>query len=615
MTKIQITELVLRDGHQSLLATRMRTDDMLPILPKLDSVGFWSLEAWGGATFDACVRFLREDPWERLKKLRINLPNSRIQMLLRGQNLLGYRHSPDDVVRAFVQKCADNGVDVFRIFDAMNDLRNLSVSIAAVKKAGKHAEGTLCYTTSPVHDIAHFVTLAKELEALHCDSIAIKDMAGLLTPYTTAELVKAIKAAVSLPIHIHSHATSGLSAMCLLKGVESGAAVVDTCNSALGEGASHSSTESIVAALQGTPYDTGLNLVQLQEITAYFREVRKKYWQFESAFTGVDTRVLVNQVPGGMISNLSNQLKEQGALNRIDEVLAEIPRVREDLGFPPLVTPTSQIVGTQAVLNVLTNARYKSVTTEVKHYLQGFYGKAPGQINQEVRSMAIGTLEVITRRPADLLESELDKLRSEIEGLAKSEEDTLTYAMFPDLARTFFQERAAGTLKIEDLLPQEAAQAGGTHFAPNEFKITLHGETYHIKLTGSGQQGEDQRPFYVSVDGVNEEVFVETLSEIEVGAGGSGNRAKVKANPQDAIGKRPRPTHLGHVTTAMPGAIVEVMVEIGKKVKAGDPVLVIEAMKMENEIQAPISGSVIGVFVSKGDTVTPDESLLEIQPD
>ena len=584
MTKIQITELVLRDGHQSLLATRMRTDDMLPILPKLDSVGFWSLEAWGGATFDACVRFLREDPWERLKKLRINLPNSRIQMLLRGQNLLGYRHYPDDVVRAFVQKCADNGVDVFRIFDAMNDLRNLSVSIAAVKKAGKHAEGTLCYTTSPVHDIAHFVTLAKELEALHCDSIAIKDMAGLLTPYTTAELVKAIKAAVSLPIHIHSHATSGLSAMCLLKGVESGAAVVDTCNSALGEGASHSSTESIVAALQGTPYDTGLNLVQLQEITAYFREVRKKYWQFESAFTGVDTRVLVNQVPGGMISNLSNQLKEQGALNRIDEVLAEIPRVREDLGFPPLVTPTSQIVGTQAVLNVLTNARYKSVTTEVKHYLQGFYGKAPGQINQEVRSMAIGTLEVITRRPADL-------------------------------ARTFVQERAAGSLKIEVLLPQEAAQAGGTHFAPNEFKITLHGETYHIKLTGSGQQGEDQRPFYVSVDGVNEEVFVETLSEIEVGAGGSGNRAKVKANPQDAIGKRPRPTHLGHVTTAMPGAIVEVMVEIGKKVKAGDPVLVIEAMKMENEIQAPISGSVIGVFVSKGDTVTPDESLLEIQPD
>ena len=613
MTKIQITELVLRDGHQSLLATRMRTADMLPILPKLDSAGFWSLEAWGGATFDTCVRFLREDPWERLRILRKNLPNSRIQMLLRGQNLLGYRHYPDDVARAFVQKSADNGIDVFRVFDAMNDLRNLRVSIEAVKKAGKHAEGALCYTTSPVHNIPHFVGLAKELETLGCDTVAIKDMAGLLTPYTTAELVKAIAAAVKMPIHIHSHATSGLSAMCFLKGVESGATVLDTCNSALGEGASHTSTESVVAALQGTPYDTGLNLAHLQEITAYFREVRKKYWQFESDFTGVDTRVLVNQVPGGMISNLSNQLKEQGALDRMDEVLAEIPRVREDLGYPPLVTPTSQIVGTQAVLNVLTGVRYKSVTTEVKHYLQGFYGKAPGQINQEVQNLAIGNLEVIACRPADLLAPELDKLRGEIEGLAKSEEDTLTYAMFPDLARTFFQERAAGTLKPEPLLPKEAAQADGQRFAPNEFKITLHGETYHIKLTGSGQQGEDQRPFYVSVDGVNEEVFVETLSEIEVGGSNSSNRAKAKSSTPESKGKRPRPTHLGHVTTAMPGAIVDVLVEIGKKVKAGDPVLVIEAMKMENEIQASINGTVIGVFVSKGDTVTPDESLLEIQ--
>ena len=614
MTKIHITELVLRDGHQSLLATRMRTEDMLPILSKLDSAGFWSLEAWGGATFDACVRFLREDPWERLKTLRKHLPNSRIQMLLRGQNLLGYRHYPDDVVRAFVQKSADNGVDVFRVFDAMNDLRNLRVSIEAVKKSGKHAEGTICYTTSPLHNIPHFVALAKELESMGCDTLAIKDMAGLLTPYTTADLVKAIKAAVKMPIHLHSHATSGLSAMCFLKGVENGATMIDTCNSALGEGASHSSTESIVAALQGTEYDTGLNLAQLQEITAYFREVRKKYWQFESDFTGVDTRVLVNQVPGGMISNLSNQLKEQGSLSRMDEVLAEIPRVREDLGFPPLVTPTSQIVGTQAVLNVLTGGRYKSVTTEVKHYLQGFYGKAPGPVNQEVQSLAIGNAEVITCRPADLLEPELDKLRNEIEGLAKSEEDALTYAMFPDLARTFFQERAAGSLKLDPLLPKEAVQAGSERYAPNEFKITLHGETYHIKLTGSGQSGEDQRPFYVSVDGVNEEVFVETLSEVEIGSNG-GNRAKPKISAQAAGNNRPRPAHQGHVTTAMPGAIVDVLVEIGKKVKAGDPVLVIEAMKMENEVQAPVSGTVIGVFVAKGDAVTPDESLLEIQPE
>ncbi|OZA07202.1 MAG: pyruvate carboxylase subunit B, partial [Methylotenera sp. 17-45-7] len=377
MAKVHITELVLRDGHQSLIATRLRTEDMLPICAKLDAIGFWSLEAWGGATFDACVRFLKEDPWERLAKLRKALPNSRIQMLLRGQNLLGYRHYSDDVVRAFVQKSADNGVDVFRVFDAMNDIRNLKTSIEVVKKVGKHAEGTLSYTTSPVHNVEYFVSLAKELEAMGSDTIAIKDMAGLLTPQATSELVKSLRAAVNLPIHLHSHATSGLSAMCLLKGVEAGAAIIDTCNSSFGEGASHTSTESFVAALKGTEYDTGLDLAALQEITAYFRDVRKKYWQFESDFTGVDTRVLVNQVPGGMISNLSNQLKEQGALNRMDEVLLEIPRVREDLGFPPLVTPTSQIVGTQAVLNVMTGDRYKSITNEVKNYFLGHYGKAP----------------------------------------------------------------------------------------------------------------------------------------------------------------------------------------------------------------------------------------------
>jgi pyruvate carboxylase subunit B len=616
MAKVLITDLVLRDGHQSLIATRMRTDDMLPICPQLDSVGFWSLEAWGGATFDACVRFLKEDPWERLRKLRNALPNTRIQMLLRGQNLLGYRHYSDDVVRAFVQKSADNGVDVFRIFDAMNDLRNMRVSINATKAAGKHAEGTLCYTTSPVHNIPHFVVLAKELEAMGCDTIAIKDMAGLLTPYTTGELVKAITAEVKIPVHMHSHATSGLASMCMLKAIENGATMIDTCNSSFSEGASHPTTESIVAALQGTQYDTGLNVGKLQEITAYFREVRKKYWQYESAFTGVDTRVLVNQVPGGMISNLSNQLKEQGALNRMDEVLAEIPRVREDLGFPPLVTPTSQIVGTQAVLNVLTGERYKSITTEVKHYLLGRYGKAPGNINMQVRSMAVGNQEVITCRPADLMEEELDKLRAEAEGLAKSEEDVLTYAMFPDIGKTFLQERAAGSLKPEPLLPPEAKEAAGPRFAPNEFHVTLHGETYHIKLTGSGHPGETQRPFYVSVDGVPEEVLIETMSEIEVAGGTSGGaKAKPSAAPSGAGGKRPRPSHQGHVTTAMPGTIVDVLVKAGQRVKAGDPVLVIEAMKMENEVQASVSGTVIAVYVAKGDAVTPDEALVEIQPE
>lgn len=613
MAKVFVSELVLRDGHQSLIATRMRTDDMLPICAKLDAIGFWSLEAWGGATFDACVRFLREDPWERLAKLRKALPNSRIQMLLRGQNLLGYRHYSDDVVRAFVQKSADNGVDVFRIFDAMNDMRNLRTSIEAVKKVGKHAEGAISYTTSPVHDIAHFVELAKELEAMGCDTLAIKDMAGLLTPQSTSDLVTALRAAVSLPIHLHSHATSGLSAMCFLKGIEAGATIVDTCNSSFGEGASHSSTESIVAALKGTEYDTGLDLVALQEITAYFRDVRKKYWQFESDFTGVDTRVLVNQVPGGMISNLSNQLKEQGALNRMDEVLAEIPRVREDLGFPPLVTPTSQIVGTQAVLNVMTGARYKSITNEVKNYFLGRYGKSPAPVNDSVKQLAVHDGEVITCRPADLLEPEMLKLTAEAELFAKSNEDVLTYAMFPDIGKTYLQERNAGSLVPEVLMDKATANSAAPRFAPNEFKVTLHGETFHINLTGSGHSGEEKRPYYVSVDGIAEEVFVETLSEIQVSGGSSSSGGKKK----EAAAKsgRPRPSHAGHVTTSMPGTIVAVKVKAGDKVNAGDGVLVIEAMKMENEIQASTSGIVVAIHVNKGDSVNPDESLLEIQPE
>lgn len=527
MAQVHVSELVLRDGHQSLIATRLRTNDMLPICSKLDAIGFWSLEAWGGATFDACVRYLREDPWDRLKKLRKALPNSRIQMLLRGQNLLGYRHYSDDVVRAFIKQSADNGVDVFRIFDAMNDLRNLRVSIESVKKYGKHAEGTISYTTSPVHDIPYFVEMAKQLESMGSDTIAIKDMAGLLTPQSTADLVKAIRAAVSLPIHLHSHATSGLASMCMLKGVENGATIIDTCNSSFSEGASHPTTESLVAALQGTEFDTGLNLEALQEITAYFREVRRKYWQFESEFTGVDTRVLVNQVPGGMISNLSNQLKEQGALNRMDEVLAEIPRVREDLGYPPLVTPTSQIVGTQAVLNVMTGARYKSVTNEVKNYLLGQYGKSPAPVNESIKNAAVGQgAEVISCRPADLLDDEMDRLRQESEAWAMTEEDVLTYAMFPDLAKTYLQERNADSLKPEILLTKDAVSTSDARFAPNEFKVTLHGETFHIKLTGSGHAGEEQRPFYVSVDGIAEEVIVETLSEIEVGGGKSSSGKK-----------------------------------------------------------------------------------------
>lgn len=420
--KVTVTDTILRDAHQSLLATRMRTEDMLPICDKLDQVGYWSLEVWGGATFDACVRFLKEDPWERLRKLKAALPNTRLQMLLRGQNLLGYRHYSDDVVRAFVAKAAVNGIDVFRIFDAMNDVRNLRVSIEAVKAAGKHAQGTIAYTTSPVHTIDAFVAQGKAMADMGVDSIAIKDMAGLLTPYATGELVKALKDALPLDVVVHSHDTAGVASMCQLKAVENGADRIDTAISSMAWGTSHPGTESMVAALRDTPFDTGLDLELIQEIGMYFHAVRKKYHQFESEFTGVDTRVQVNQVPGGMISNLANQLKEQGALNRMPEVLAEIPRVREDLGFPPLVTPTSQIVGTQAFFNVLAGERYKTITNEVKLYLQGRYGKAPGTINEALRRQAIGNEEVIDVRPADLLKPELNKLREEIGSLAKSEE-------------------------------------------------------------------------------------------------------------------------------------------------------------------------------------------------
>ncbi|CEA04640.1 oxaloacetate decarboxylase subunit alpha [Pseudomonas saudimassiliensis] len=598
--RITVTDTILRDAHQSLLATRMRTEDMLPICPKLDQVGYWSLEVWGGATFDACVRFLKEDPWERLRQLRAALPNTRLQMLLRGQNLLGYRHYSDDVVRAFVAKAAVNGIDVFRIFDAMNDVRNLRTAISAVKAAGKHAQGTICYTTSPVHTVELFVEQAKTLEAMGVDSLAIKDMAGLLTPFATGELVAALKAATSLPVFIHSHDTAGLAAMCQLKAIECGADHIDTAIGSMAWGTSHPGTESMVAALKGTPYDTGLDLELIQEISMYFMEVRKKYHQFESPFTGVDTRVQINQVPGGMMSNLANQLKEQGALNRINEVFEEIPRVREDLGFPPLVTPTSQIVGTQAVFNVLAGERYKTITNEVKLYLQGRYGQAPGTINPELQVRAIGDEDVIDVRPADLLKPEMDRLRKEVGSLAKSEEDVLTFAMFPDIGRKFLEELAAGTLQPEALLPipdgdSKPAAAQGV---ATEFMIDVHGESYRIDITGVGVKGDGTRHFYLSVDGMPEEVVLEELNQFVGGAGGK---------------SRQHATKPGHVTTSMPGNVVDVLVAEGDRVKAGQAVLISEAMKMESEIQAAIDGTVKAVHVAKGDRVNPGEILIEIE--
>ena len=597
--KISVTDTILRDAHQSLLATRMRTEDMLPICDKLDRVGYWSLEVWGGATFDACVRFLKEDPWQRLRQLKAALPNTRLQMLLRGQNLLGYRHYSDDVVEAFVAKAAENGIDVFRIFDAMNDVRNLETAIRAVKKAGKHAQGTIAYTTSPVHTIDAFVEQARKMAAMGIDSIAIKDMAGLLTPYATGALVKALKEALpQLDVVVHSHDTAGVASMCQLKAVENGADRIDTAISSMAWGTSHPGTESMVAALRDTPYDTGLDLELLQEIGLYFYAVRKKYHQFESEFTGVDTRVQVNQVPGGMISNLANQLKEQGALHRMDEVLAEIPKVRQDLGFPPLVTPTSQIVGTQAFFNVLAGERYKTITTEVKYYLQGRYGKAPAAVSEHLRFQAIGSEEVIECRPADLIAPELDKLRNEVGALAKNEEDVLTYAMFPDIGRKFLEEREAGTLQPEVLLPipgTAAAPAQGG--VPTEFVIDVHGETYRVDITGVGVKAEGKRHFYLSIDGMPEEVVFEPLNAF---VGGGGSQRKQASAP-------------GDVSTTMPGNVVDVLVAVGDQVKAGQTVLVSEAMKMETEIQAPIAGTVKAIHVAKGDRVNPGEVLIEIE--
>ncbi|MDO8910175.1 MAG: sodium-extruding oxaloacetate decarboxylase subunit alpha [Pseudohongiella sp.] len=597
MKKIHVTDVILRDAHQSLIATRMRTEDMLPICDKLDKVGYWSLEVWGGATFDACVRFLKEDPWERLRQLREALPNTRLQMLLRGQNLLGYRHYADDVVEAFVAKAAANGIDVFRVFDALNDLRNLETAIRAVKKSGKHAQGTICYTTSPVHTEKLFVEQAQALRDMGADSIAIKDMAGLLTPYASYDLVKAIKTAVDLPVFIHSHATAGMADQCQLKAIEAGADHIDTAISSFAWGTSHPATESIVAALRGTQWDTGLDLELLTEIADYFREVRKKYHQFESEFTREDISVQINQVPGGMMSNLANQLKEQNALGRIREVFAEIPRVRKDLGYPPLVTPTSQIVGTQAVLNVLTGERYKSITNEVKRYLQGGYGQPPAPVDATVRTKAIGKEEVIEGRPADLIKAEMDKLRNDIGELAKTEEDVLTYAMFPDIGRLFLEQRAAGTLVPEALLPVTKSGRAVEEGVATEFMIDVHGETYQVAITGVGGHEHGKRRIYLTLDGVPEEVLFEQTNAY-ISAGG------------DA---RKRASKPGHVTTGMPGNIVEVLVKQGDEVKAGQSVLITEAMKMETEIHATIAGTVKAVHVGKGDRVTPGEVLIEIE--
>jgi len=576
---------------------------MLPACEQLDRIGYWSLEVWGGATFDSCLRYLKEDPWERLRQLRSALPNTRLQMLLRGQNLLGYRHYSDDVVEAFVARAAANGIDIFRIFDALNDTRNLKTAIRAVRQCGKHAQGTVCYTTSPVHNIRSFVDMATELQSLGCDSIAIKDMAGLLTPAVSAELFAQLAQVIDLPLHLHCHATAGMAEMCLLKAVENGCSHIDTAISAFSGGSSHAPTESMVAALRDTEYATGLDLEALQSIGLYFREVRKHYAGFESDYHGPDTRVQTYQVPGGMISNLYMQLRDQGALDRIDDVFEEIPRVRKDLGYPPLVTPTSQIVGTQAVLNVLTGKRYETITNEVKLYLQGRYGKAPAAFDAAVQRQAIGAEGSIEVRPADLLDKEMETLRKAAGELARSEEDVLTYAMFPEIGREFLEQRGSNNLAADASEPDHSAPTE-RRAQPTEFKVSLHGEPYHIRITGTGHRTLDNRPFYLTVDGVPEEVLVEILNEVP--GTEAADRPAMKGS------QRPRATLPGDVTTSMPGTIIDILVGVGEQVDAGTPLLITEAMKMETEVQSPVTGTIMAIHIQKGDRVNPDETLIEI---
>lgn len=582
-----ITDVVLRDAHQSILATRVRLEDMLPIAPKLDQVGFWSVESWGGATFDACIRYLGEDPWERIRELKKAMPNTRQQMLLRGQNLLGYRHYADDVVEKFVERAAVNGVDVFRVFDAMNDPRNLETALKAVKKQGKHAQGTISYTTSPVHTLDMWVDLAKQIEDMGADSVAIKDMAGILTPYTAFELVSRLKASLAIPIHMQCHATAGLSSVAILKAVEAGIDNVDTAISSLSMTYGHSPTESVVAMFQGTERDTGLNLELLEEIAAYFREVRKKYAKFEGNLKGVDSRILVAQVPGGMLTNMESQLKEQGAQDKFDHVLAEIPRVREDLGFIPLVTPTSQIVGTQAVINVLTGERYKSITKETAGVLKGEYGAAPAPFNAELQARVLDGGEAITCRPADLLEAEMDKLTTELKGIAREKgiklaadeiDDVLTYALFPQIGLKFLENR--GNPAAFEPAPTGKEAPAREAGKPEVYTVEVNGKSFVVQVNEGGD-----------IEGIKP-------------VGGAASAAPAAA-PVAAGGGEPQAAPLA-------GNIFKVLVQPGQAVEEGQLVIILEAMKMETEIRAFKAGTVGAVNVKVGDAVAVGASLLTI---
>lgn len=607
---IRITDTTLRDGHQSLIATRLKTEDMLPIAPKIDAVGYWSVEMWGGATFDTALRYLQEDPWERIRLLKAIMPNTPFQMLLRGQNLVGYRHYADDVVERFIDRAVANGINIFRIFDALNDLRNLKVAIKATMKYGGKVEGAICYTISPVHDIDLFVDMAKRLEDMGSDTLCIKDMAGLLTPYTAFELIAKLKKETSIPIHLHSHDTSAMAMSTYLKSVEAGVDIIDCAISSMASGTSQPPVETIGNVLKGNPRDPRLDMGLLTEIADYFREVRKRYKAFESDYTGVDPHVMIYQIPGGMTSNLATQLKEQNALDRMKEVLGEIPKVRADFGYPPLVTPTSQIVGTQATLNILTGERYKVITTETKNYLKGLYGRPSAPIDQGVRRRAIGEDEPIEERPGDLLEPEMDRAKSEVGLKAKNIEDIISYVIFPKIALEYFDARVNGKKpgSAEPApLPPHAIEGAVPHLAPSEFVINVHGETYHVKIGGMGHPTEGGRPYFIYVDGQLEEVMVESLVEVLPSAEG---RIDTHVGGHSI---RPKAKHEGDVTTAMPGAVVKVKVAVGDQVQAGETVLIIEAMKLQNEVHTPIGGKVKAIYVHEGERVNPDEVLVEVR--
>lgn len=574
-TKLSITDTTLRDAHQSLIATRMRTADMIPIAQAMDKAGFWSVEAWGGATFDTCIRFLNEDPWERLRSLKSKLQNTRIQMLLRGQNLVGYRHYSDDVVDKFVELSHANGVDIFRVFDALNDIRNMERSMKRVRDLGAHLQGTIAYTTSPVHSIKGFVSMAEELYTHDCDSICIKDMAGLILPEEARELVTGIKDTIDTTLDLHCHSTSGVALMSYQAAAEAGVDILDTAMSPFSNGTSQPPTESVVAAFTNTPRDTGIDLVVLRDIKNHCQRLRNRY---EGLFTPVaervDSDVLLYQLPGGMITNLVSQLKEQDASDKLDEVFLEVPRVREDLGYPPLVTPTSQIVGTQAVFNVLLGGeRYKNVTKEVKDYVRGLYGRSPGPISHAIRELIIGDEEVITCRPADLLEPMYEKLKTEAEscGLIRKEEDVLTYILYPAVAPSFLK----GERVCEDIPPVQQTAVPATGAIPGRLEVEVDGEIFSVRI--------------VSVEG------------------------QATAHDVPGTGKPPRGEIPGGVKSNMQGMVLQLPVGRGDTVEKGETLVVLEAMKMENPIHSPRSGKVTEIFIEVGDTVQNGDVLLVIE--